>query len=663
MKYLKLILALVACSFFDHLGLAADGASLPQTTTHGFDRENFCAEGAKKQIDHLNNLTKDDAAKIEDLKKKINELDAKKKIITDLQSIRSEYLAAFEAINSDSAIAKKTFEVKKGAINQFKNLLSKTLTLNALSLITNRVVPLKEIPQNLKELCADKENSDLLFCKRYGEQWHPRGLGNDSEIDGLNKTIANFAHSMNQIPDSQLVIVDAKNIIDSIPEGIKPDGILEIFQRKSPALLEILTKGKSQDEVMNCLDGNGTSCEKLLNDSEKRAMIKDIIGKEITNVRNDFSDKYLPVKEQINARNAKDLTALLHTFDYPLEGRDESNKKLLNDKVAQVKAYSEILFNKHYPAGSIKNGFKIIGLEDNEYKSLTELCEINAKTIKEELREQINKCQKEVGVLLQKAEAAKNSMSKETETLRKELASLLHDNSRLNKIEKVKQFVIQRFMRGCSPGKDNQLVSNIMQITCEELSHEPIGQDDKMESLAGTFGEVVGQLQQGNKASHQKGELGLFSKDELKTYMNFCQNTSLEKDDVLTDSCQKINSYYSEIANQKESKEWDDFNRKYWVQHSSTNKKGYDVYEKKSNARILGEGLSQSINNIYPIWFGNYQLNSQIDMMTNQALYQKQMLYMNSTNSPWMNVPYFQGSYFPNPSFNFMGGAGFNFSN
>jgi hypothetical protein len=40
-------------------------------------------------------------------------------------------------------------------------------------------------------------------------------------------------------------------------------------------------------------------------------------------------------------------------------------------------------------------------------------------------------------------------------------------------------------------------------------------------------------------------------------------------------------------------------------------------------------------------------LNSQIDMMTNQGLYLKQMNYMNDPNSPWMlNNPYFQGNYY-----------------
>jgi hypothetical protein len=151
------------------------------------------------------------------------------------------------------------------------------------------------------------------------------------------------------------------------------------------------------------------------------------------------------------------------------------------------------------------------------------------------------------------------------------------------------------------------------------------------------------------------------TKDELKIYSNFCNNSSAKEN--YSDICKDIFQESNAIADKKEEKEWEDFNKKYWVEYNPRAKNGYSVYEKKSNFLILGEGLAQSANQFIPMWMNNMQLSNQIDVMTNQALYQKQLSYMSAPNSPWMNLPYMQGNYFPNPMLNPMFNPSFNMSN
>jgi len=57
------------------------------------------------------------------------------------------------------------------------------------------------------------------------------------------------------------------------------------------------------------------------------------------------------------------------------------------------------------------------------------------------------------------------------------------------------------------------------------------------------------------------------------------------------------------------------------------------------------------------MWIKDMQLSSQIDMMTQQALFQKQMMYMQNPNSPWMT----NYQYFPNAFTTTNSSGGFNF--
>ena len=663
------MLALLVCYLMDHLAFAESASK----TAFAFDRENFCAEGAEKKMINLDNLTKGDVEKIEGLKAKINELEAKKKILSDMQSLRDDYLNAFEAINSEAERAKYGQKARKGSISQFKKLLNQSLTLNAVSLLLKERVQQQDFSNTLKDLCDPnnekaKVAANTLFCKRYGEQGSWRGTFNESEINSLKKTIANFSEAMNKIKDKNDISLEVKKILDSIPDSIKPDGVLGVLEAKSPSLLEMLFKAASKNEIMSCMDGNESVCEKLLTNPQKRSTIQDLVNLEMIAAGDDLSGRYSGVKKQIDTQNNESLKSLLHTFDYPLEEREEFNKKLLNDKISQVKKYSENLFDKNHPGSNkeIKNGLSIIGLNDDQYTKLISLCSIDAHLTKDSLSAAFSACEKQIGILLEQASKVKNNLENEADQLKLELANHLGKNPRLEKIEKMKTFVIERYIRGCKNTVRKQLTSNIQQIKCSDIGNELTEPSDQIGSLSAMYSKILGRLKYGNTPSKNQGELGLFSKAELKNYMNYCQNTS-EDDSEIRETCQKVSQLNSEIASQKELKEWEAFNNKYYVDYNQHSKTGYDVHEKKSNFRIIGEGIAPMIGQIVPMWLGNFVMENQINMLTAQAINQKQMNYMYSPSSPWMNTPYFQFNYLQMQNVNFNSpftattSAGFNF--
>ena len=202
-------------------------------------------------------------------------------------------------------------------------------------------------------------------------------------------------------------------------------------------------------------------------------------------------------------------------------------------------------------------------------------------------------------------------------------------------------YVQNKYIRTCGSAADQN-----KELMASSICNFSNVQADPINNLNKNVSNVIGNLQS-YSLNKEGGELGPFSKAELEDYKNECQNNNISNIDTVQVVCRDIFSESNKIANMMEAKEWDDYNNKYWVKYSKEDALGYVAYEKKSELRIFGEGIRQSVGQILPMWLGNMQLSNQIDMMTNQALYMKQMNYMYNPTSPWMiNNPYFQGSYF-----------------
>ena len=454
---------------------------------------------------------------------------------------------------------------------------------------------------------------------------------------------------MDQISDKQSVNVEINEILDSIPKKIEPEIILEVLATKAPNLKELLTNAQTKSEVENCLKDNSKSCENLISDPENRKNLNALLGKENQVAEAEIGNRYEQVRGQINDKYSVDISKILKSYDNPGDEIDEKNRILVNNKTKQVLAYSENLFKKLNPnAGpnDVQNGFASINFSNKDYNDFKNECLIDENLKGADLAKQINSCDEHVKVLVGRIDIEKNKIEEQTNTLRGKLDQLMNHNPKLERIEKLKQYIAQRYIRSCPQAKDSDsaFVSNILAIKCN-VAESGTSSTGNIQDLSSSFSNILHRMQEGNSVSKTRGELGAFSKSEMGIYGEYCKGKIT--DSALVDICKDVVKENNRLANTRDTKDWDDFNKKYWVQYSSTSSKGYDVYEKKSNARIIGEGVSQSINTLYPVWFGNYQLNNQISMMTNQALYMKQLNYMNNPTSPWsLSNPFFQVNYF-----------------
>lgn len=626
MKSIKLIFVLPIL-------LLATKLNADEQTQHAYNK--FCNGEAEARFKELDKLTEGKIAEIETLKKEINNLSAKKKILKDLTSIRDNYLRSIDSIISGKS--EKTSEIKTERIGAFRNLLRNALTLNAISLLT-KGRELKKDALNLEAICGKNSgNEELAICTTWwlSKRW------NSIDTDKVEATLTNFAIAMDHVTDKKALYAQIDQIYNSIPKEISPGVILDVMLEKAPVLTETALKSLTRKDVENCLKDN-KGCEKLIENPDKRASINTLLGQEDFSAEESLKDKYMATKNNIYVKNKEDLSAILNTYDY-------AGVDLINQKTKEISDYKDRL-KKDSP-----NGFSEAGINDEDFNSFKEACTINENLGRTELTNKKKQCIESVGVLTAKIDSETKSMDQKEKELRKKL-DVLKGDTKLEKTEKIKQYIAQKYARSCPQAKDGDLISNVMKIKCNDLDLSNSAADN-LEDLSISFANIIGSMQANNSISRNWGELGVFSKQEINIYSNYCQNTSPEE--AFAKTCQEIFKEQNRLAPLKDSKDWEEFNKKYYVEYNPRSKNGYSAYEKKSNVKILGEGFLLNVNNMYSTWVSDFQMGLQIESMTNQAIYTKQINYMNDPTSPWMLMnPYFQGNYLNTiPTTN-----GFNFS-
>jgi hypothetical protein len=561
-----------------------------QVAERGYSK--FCTTDAKKIIDSLNEKSAEKVKPIAQITAQIDSLNARKTIINNLVKIKDQYLESLG----------KFAETEKVDINNFKSLLKGSLTLSAVQMLVKSDPDLKAA--NVKELCKISENKSTPICLHLDDIYH---WGKLSEVTTLDQTLANFKMTYD-LTEKEKMKKDVEVIYHSINDSIKPEVILKTMLT-SKNFIPALAQG-DREAINNCLQDLADGCKKLMNHAPAD--------------REKFS--------QILSSEMKGM-------------RQEINKTLLNDFFSQygTKDSSEKSFNKLISA-ELKKADATLAVKSELTQDLDKYCKEESENYS------AKECQKTNMALVADLNNQEKSDQLELKKLNDQLSEKLNKNGSLETIEKLKKYVGDKYLRSCSSPDTLSVTSNINCLSCLAKTGASDTNSSSSSGSIGLLGEkmssIVGQLKVSNTLSDKKGELGIYSKAELNSYSQLCRNSSIAGDPTAALVCADINKESSKIVKVKETKDWEDFNKKYWVEYSPTSKTGYSAYEKKTNARIFGEAFSQSISRIYPAWISNYMLTNQINYMGNQAIYMKQINYMNSFDSPWMNLPYFQGNYF-----------------
>jgi hypothetical protein len=603
---------LIISILFSAIAIAGDRPPLDmKTTARGVNVNDFCSVNAKKRIKELDDLSVGDLQKVDDLKKELNRLNGNKAIVADFLKLRDQYVSSLQEIHS--------FFRDQSKVNSdsFKDLLKSTLTIEAVSMVGTSNA-------TLEEKCASEKNNSLCeYISSLKEK-------SNTIIGPLKLSVANFNKAMMQVKetDKDNLQKSLKIVLKSIPDSLAPSVVLKTLMEKAPKFTETLGEN-TQKELDECLNNNDRACQRLLKNQDNKSKLSKILNLEIDGLHGAFESK----KSSLDSM----LTGMFATA--------QSDKK----------------------SDATQAAFTDIAKKANDIFKTSE-SDATLKEIGQSCSDSRDEPQKKCFEILEKLKpyfAEKTAaLNLEIDKKSKELAALSSTGGRLGMLQKMRQYVAEKYVRTCKGATAEEVMSPFS--PCKPGSRAPASENTALSALNGQVSSIISGLMNTGKISSKRGELGPFARDELKVYQNYCSETSVRELDM-SDICADVSTELSAIKNQKESKDWEEFNNKYWVLPSDTNPKGYEVYEKKTNSRIFGEGLSQSVSRIYPTWFSNMNLKYQIDAMENQAMYMKQLNYMYSPTSPWNNFSYFGGSYYTFPTSTnvsnpFSTTAGFNFT-
>lgn len=598
----------------------------PETTEHSFVRNAFCGPtGAPKVIAELNRADSNRIKEIAEITKDINSLKANKVLINDFLKIKDDYMKSYSAIASDKS--KKEDNLDKN-LADFKSLLNSSLTLNAVNMLVAAKLPAD--PKSPKqetvfELC-DKVKSN--FCD------HINGLVIKSslrpEIAQLNKMITNVNEALSESKDPESVKRDLAGIYQSIPSPIAPEKVLADLLNRSGELADLLGKSPNKEVITSCINkGDKESCAQILDSSSTREELKKLLTREMRDFQKDMTNEKL------------DKIFSDHDFSDPKNKKDVS--QLMNQKANEASQFLEKQLNE-------KNKLDKLGFNQNNLNDFREAC-----IQKEDKVFDKNACEKLATKMVSYFELLNAENDKKIKADLKKIEQLTDNKTDFDGIQKMQQYVAEKYLRTCIDAK----VSDLEPSNCStgnDDAQDVAGSGSEIGSLNQGVTNVIGTLKNKKSNSTTKGELGPFSKSELRNYAKACESSSVRKAAQMV--CNDINKEYGKIADLKETNEWEAFNKDYWVE-KATNEKGYVAHKKKSNFELMGQALAQNANKFIPMFLSNLQFKSQIDLMTNQGMYLKQVNYMNDATSPWM-TNYFSGTYYSIPTV--LSTGAFNFS-
>ncbi len=599
----------------------------PKTTGASYPGKTFCGAIAKTRFTELNNLSLKEIERAKPIQMELNQLLSKRDILKSFLDLRNDYQNSFNQI-------KQTSDTKQIAnVDEFKRLLRSSMIFEAL--IATTKVDEEQDHRDIGSLCdsLEKKKSQTAFCS-YMNSMKIKYVYK-SEVKGINDTLQRYYEAKSHLTDADKkdVSQQLKSIYATIPQSINPEEVLSTILSKAPDLVEAM--GNERKDIEDCFNDKIEACSHLMTDHKDK--VKEILQSQLSDVHKAFA--------------SSEFDRLLKESDDIKADKKDQLKALSRDKLAKAVQLAK-------EQNATLNG---IGLNDESIANFNETCS-------KEDRESREKCSDFSEELRKFFEDKTKALNEEIAKKTAELNTMNSTAGSLAKIEKMKQYVAQKYIRLCPNAKESEVQSNLS--TCllgkDAMSADP-SSSTELSSLGKKLSTVISRIVSDNTLSKQKGELGPFSKNELETYMSYCQNADMKN---FGDICADVQKEVIAIKGVKELKEWEDYSNKYWIVPSKKDPKGYEVYERKSNSRIFAEGLSQSVGSVFPVWMGNMNLKSQINVLESQALYMKQMNYMYTQSSPWnMGFPYFQGSYysFPTATTNysspFNSSAGFNFTN
>lgn len=382
----------------------------------------------------------------------------------------------------------------------------------------------------------------------------------------------------------------AQEIISSIPNEFSPDIMMALIDSK-PNLKKLADK---DDALSKCMNGSSDfECVRFFGDKKNSQEMIDALIDE----SNQVADHLKPHTEGLNSLIAESKIEL------------EKNQELLaqeNDKVDQQL--------RDMTVNCLARLAGMSTLSSKHRQELQAQCEVNDRD-----------------KLIATSNASINSSIDQMKAAR---------DDEFAAIEAFKVYLANKYLCKCSGASQAKVESS---TSCYKL-----GGSDATSTIFNLSGNVSSILKSVSFSDRLQNECTP-PPEKILALNDSCKRRG-EQDDFKAVCAIVAGESKQHERVVSDNKAWDKLNEKNWIVRDSSVKGGLRKIPKKTTMQLIGEGVAPAIPTLVPMWFANYQMSNQIDMLTQQAIAEKQYYHTIGmyNQNPWMySMPYFQGGYLP----------------
>lgn len=677
----------------------------PDTTERGYNQ--FCSSGAESMMKKLNDLNEDKANRIDALRLELKDIEEHRELVKGVMAIRNNYIESLAKLEREQARAKESRKLQERAadhavadkVDTFKSVIMDGMIINAISLLmknTQSFNPNDPASFTKDNLCKSSPTTEI--CQK------------DSFFSSiftgqkLDKIIKAFGHSYGVLSKDKQADAKAEinTILNSIPEDIKPEAVLKLLSSQSPEVSQLLTSELPREKILECLEDkkpfSSGACEGIAANEEKRAAIIKAMTPEASALQ--FSDPQRDLireaAEEVKSRADNLAASIIASRTIPpqeIKHMDVAEQLMALEKATNRADSKEKLNSGRIPASGTstcsgaKNNLRGMSLlffkcpnvnvgYDDYYEQL-ELAQENAKKDAEYFNSKCQKfdtttdesilkaCKEIIAESAEKIEAFSSKFSERAKNIQNEIANISNDGGRYGAIENMKKYVAEKYIRSCNKKTDSISVTDnsIRMLNC----NNEVGSEltlRKIYGLGDDVADVIANSSYGRELNFKRASSNsAFSPNETRAFAQTCESASEELRSSFGDVCSLIASE-NKVAITREKKE-QAYNDPNYYYDSDLKSNTIIKTKKKSALRVFGEGVLPVAPTFIPMWFNNYQTKQNISMLTDQAIYQKQMLHTFDVynSNPWMyNYNYFgYGNYGLGSTTTTTSSTGFNF--
>ncbi len=608
----------------------------------------FCEQGAEKLMAPLVAANEEHFKTIDNLRENIEKLKKKNSLLGEVHAMKVNYEKSLAELS-------KAPKAKTLVLDPLKSTIRNGLMMSAISTLLKKDQLESDAPITMNAFCEG--NEALKICEKES--------GSASFKHKLEPFLMAFKKSFiknGEKKDQAALKTDIENIINSIPKELSPEVILTLIDDKAPELAKILSQELPRQKVLDCLGGGKNfefACNGIVKNPKDRALLEKAIQLESNSLNESLKSGFAPVFAEMEKRQLSEMESVFNFNTGAYDPKDRLKKLAMSVQEKAIDIGRRINKPDHL-AKLVDDGIffyippKLEGTVDEARKKLEDEAVLRANAQSEAFHKEcdfksaqfntaseedaaIAKCRVHLDQIKIGFELRESEFGKKLDALNEEMKRLSNNDSFIQ-TEKLKKYLAEKYICECSAktGVVTKSSDNVeLNITtCSQKTYKQTITVTKLDNLTKNLSAILKVNFKDDINTDLKQCESALRASNLEQYNKNCQGENATKFKDLCTMLDKQSKKARAVA--QEDSVWEKRYKDNWVDFDNGKMK---ATPKKSNGRLFAEGALPVIApKLIPMFFTQFMNNQNIQYLTNQAIFQKQLLHNNTIydQNPWM---------------------------